>query len=166
MQAAHAHAAAILAALDALLVKHEDLQAIYDRDLKPHHISEQEWAMQMIQGQTEGGKKILLGEAALTVAAVTRLRESYDWSYTAAYMKLNRTVDENIARADRKFAEYLEEYGRLNKTGIAAEKVDYLTKQREAFWAKVRGQAHVVINDPTMQSCDLSAYGGGGAKAR
>ena len=53
----HEHAAAILAGLDAMVNKHQDPQSVYDQYLKPHGITEEEWGVQSISGQTEEGKK-------------------------------------------------------------------------------------------------------------
>jgi hypothetical protein len=49
--------------------------------LKPHGISEQEWAIQIIAGQTERGKKSLLNSMNMTVEGVAQASNNYDWAW-------------------------------------------------------------------------------------
>jgi hypothetical protein len=44
---------------------------------------------------------------------------------------------------------------------MSGDHLDYLNKQRYEFWKGVHRKAQVVINGPTMQTCDLSDYNGG-----
>lgn len=159
----HEHASAILAGLDALLNKHEDSQAVYNQYLKPHGITEQEWASQIITGQMEEGKKSLMNEMAMTVEGETRLRNTADWSGPARQQKLNQMIDEQIAQSDPNFKQYLAEYSHSLEAhvGLPADHLTYVQKQRQAFWNAIHRKAQVVINEPTMQNCDLSEYNGG-----
>ncbi len=164
----HEHAAAILAGLDALLNKHEDSQAVYDQYLKPHKISEQEWAYQILAGQTEAGKKGLMSEMAMNADALAKAQKSFDLSYPAKVLKMKKTIDEQIALSDPKFKQYLAEYNQAvvvdpsgtSHVSMSGDHLGYLEKQRDAFWKGVHRKAQVVINEPTMQTCDLSEYGG------
>jgi hypothetical protein len=158
----HEYAAAILAGLDALVNKHEDSQAVYDQYLKPHGITEQDWAFQTINGQTEAGKKALMNDMAMTVEGITQAYKNYDWSYPAKYKKMKQMIDDQISRSDPRFKQYLAEYNQdvVSHVGLPADHVTYLEKQRQTFWKDVHRKAQVVINEPTMQTCDLSKYGG------
>jgi hypothetical protein len=163
----HEHASAILAGLDALLNKHEDSQAVYNQYLKPHGITEQEWASQIITSQMEGGKKGLMNEMAMTVEGETQLRSRVDWSGPARQLKLNQLIDDQIAQSDPHFKQYLAEYSQAAvvehgvSRGMPGDHLNYLNKQRQAFWNAIHRKAQVVINEPTMQTCDLSEYNGG-----
>jgi hypothetical protein len=163
----HEHAAAILEGLDHLLNKHEDSQAVYDQYLKPHKITEQEWAYQILAGQTEAGNKGLMSEMAMNADALAKV--PFD-SYPVKVLKMKKLIDEQIALSDPKFAQYLAEYNRSvvvdpsgtsHLSGMSGDHLTYLEKQRFAFWQDVHRKAQVVINEPTMQTCDLSEYNGG-----
>ena len=165
----HEHAAAVLAALDAQLNKHEDPQSVYDQYGKPLGIPPEAWAYQLLVGQTEDGKKSLMRDLNITVEALTQAIRNYDWSYQAKYKKMNQRIDDQISLSDPKFKQYLAEYnqtvvidgpGRSHSTGVPADHLNYIQKQRAAYWADVHKKAQVVINDPTMRTCDLSDFGG------
>lgn len=163
----HEHAAAILAGLDAMVNKHQDPQSVYDQYLKPHGISEEEWGVQSISGQTEEGKKALQNSLNMTVEGLAQALKNYDWSYQARNKKMKQMIDQQIALSDPKFKQYLDEYSQATdpQTGalnnMSASHLEYLNAQRAAFWKDVHRKAQVVINDPTMQNCDLSEYNGG-----
>jgi hypothetical protein len=164
----HDYAAAVLAALDAQLNKHEDPQVVYDQYLKPHGISEQAWAYQLLMGQTPEGKHSLTNQMNLTLEAATQAVKNYDWSRTVKLKKMKQRIDDQISLADPKFKQYLAEYnqsividapGVQHSTGVPGEHLDYLNIQRNAYWKDVYRKAQVVINEPTMQKCDLSEFG-------
>ena len=142
---------------------------MYDQYLKPHGISEQQWAYQLLIGQTEEGKKSLMRDLNITVEALTQAINNYDWSYQAKYKKMNQRIDDQISMSDPKFKQYLAEFNRAQVidsagvshwTDVPADHLTYLQKQRTAYWQDVHRKAQVVINEPTMRSCDLSEYGG------
>jgi hypothetical protein len=165
----HEYAAAVLAALDAQLNKHEDPQAVYDQYLKPHGITEQAWAYQLLIGQTPEGKQSLMNQMNLTVEAATQAVKNYDWTATAKYRKMNQRIDEQISLSDPKFKQFLAEYsqsivvdapGVTHSTGVPADHLAYLENQRKEYWKQVNSKVQVVISEPTMQNCDLSEFGG------
>jgi hypothetical protein len=163
----HEHSAAILAALDAVNRK-EDPQAVYEQYLKPHGITPQEWSVEMIYGPTGEGKRSLAREQNMTVAMVQQAIKNSDGVYQAKYKKMKERIDDQISLSDPTFKEYLGEYnrsvvidgpGRTHSSGVSRDHLDYVAQRRNAWWAAYHKKAQVIINDPTMQTCDLSAYG-------
>uniref|UniRef100_Q027Q1 Transcriptional regulator, Fis family n=1 Tax=Solibacter usitatus (strain Ellin6076) TaxID=234267 RepID=Q027Q1_SOLUE len=161
----HEYAAAVLTALDAQLNKHEDPQSVYDKYLKTHGITEQAWSVQLLLGQTPEGKQSLINQLNMTPETVAQAAKNFDCSYQVKLKKMKERIDEQISLSDPKFKQYLAEFhqaadqnGNLNG-GMPGDHLEYLQVQRQAYWNDVYRKAQVVINDPTMQNCDLSEFG-------
>jgi hypothetical protein len=155
------YARLVLAALDAVKGG-EDSQAVYNRMLKPLGMQEQSWQIEAIQGQTEAGRKMLQERLTMTAESVRQSQQRFDWAWQARYRKLDKTVDELLSRSDPKYREYVAEFpveGNPQAVVLPQAHADYVQKARAEYWRKVGSEAQILINDPTMKSCDLSAFG-------
>jgi hypothetical protein len=170
---------ALLAALEAV-DKGEDPKAVQERLLKSY--LPLETFQMMIPTYKIGTNREKLKKAANTTweqfqQQVAQNKEAMttntDWKRMATYDKLNQAVDEQLALSDPKFAKALEtskipqeQQNRPGATYLTGDQYNYLNQQRAAYWDKVRSQAQIFINDPTMQSCVVGAVNGGGSKPR
>ncbi len=181
----HPNAVALVKAWKAI-EKGEDPEAVYKRVMYPQR-SPMVWAQGEVAGLEKMRNDELvrkeferranqtldeyLGEQASLVAKQARLQArlmanpaaaaDYNASILnlATKAKLAEAIDELLSRSDPKFAAYLADSKRRVRTIFAQDMTSYLIDQREEYWfTKVRSQAKIVVNDPDLQSCDISKY--------
>lgn len=140
--------------------KGQDPKQVYTEMLQPKGVDPAIWDSYQKQWKDPKGHALILQRLTWTPEILAKGYAAHDFEPEARYQKLDRLVDEELARADPMFRTALDHWNIPRPGGghgLPGSEKQYLDAKREAYWKGREASLSVVLNDPALaQRCGLA----------